>query len=317
MSVRVFLTGVSGYLGSVLAAHLANLPWIDSITGVYNSTTPASPLSPKVKFIRMDIRSPDLTSAMAGHEIVIHSAGIVLWPARIPVKVRDDINLNGARNMGNAAVKNRVQRFVQASSVAAYDPDLLRGRDKVDEDFPIGKGVSPLYYLNSKALAEHILTAILGQSEIPLTLLRPSYITGRRDRATIKSFRENAVTYLGRDPRLQFVHEDDVAAAFVQAISVEMPGAYNVVPDDSIRQSELNRLIGVKSAPIVPVWLARLVTAIRWRFYGSLTHPSWVDTALLDATVSNAKLRATGWRPRYDCADAIRTALGEMLTSKA
>jgi nucleoside-diphosphate-sugar epimerase len=40
MGARVFFTGVSGYLGSVLAAHLAEMPEIDSITGVYHSTTP-------------------------------------------------------------------------------------------------------------------------------------------------------------------------------------------------------------------------------------------------------------------------------------
>jgi UDP-glucose 4-epimerase len=87
-----------------------------------------------------------------------------------------------------------------------------------------------------------------------------------------------------------------------------MPGAYNVVPDDAIRLSVLNRLIGVKFAPTVPVWLARLVTDIRWRYFGSNIHPSWVDITLIDATVTNTKLKSTGWRPRYICEAAIRAA---------
>lgn len=77
--MKVFLTGVSGYVGSVLAAHLAKMPEIDSITGVYNATRPTLPAYTKVKFVRMDVRSPDPASAMAGHEIVVHAAFIVLW----------------------------------------------------------------------------------------------------------------------------------------------------------------------------------------------------------------------------------------------
>ena len=309
MGVSIFLTGVSGYLGSVLATRLANIPEIDCITGVYNTTTPAPPSSPKVKFIQMDMRSPDLAKAMAGHEMVIHSAFVVTWKARMPAQVRDDINFNGTRNIAGAAIKNRVQRFIYASSVAAYDLGVGRGKDGLGEDFPVGNGNLRLYYPDSKALAEHLFTEILGSFRIPLTLFRPCYITGPHDQAEIKGFRDNAAAFIGRDPRLQFVHEDDVAAAFAQAVRTEMHGAYNVVPDDYIRLSALNRLIGVKFAPTVPVWLARLVTYIQWRYFGSTVHSSWVDITLVDATVSNAKLKSTGWAPRYTCEAAIRAAL--------
>jgi UDP-glucose 4-epimerase len=188
MGVNLFLTGVSGYLGSVLVAHLANMPEIDRITGVYNATTPASPLSSKIKFIQMDIRSPDLAEAMTGHEVVIHSAFIVRWNARMPVQMRDEINFTGTRNVASAAIKNRVQRFIYASSVAAYDLALLQGKEEVGEDFPLGKGDLKLYYPDSKALAERLISEILGPSGIPLTLFRPSYITGPHDREDIKSF---------------------------------------------------------------------------------------------------------------------------------
>jgi len=265
-------------------------------------------MSPKVKFLNMDVRSPNMASAMAGHEIVVHLASVVLWPAKMPAKVRDDIDFNGTRNVAHAAVKNRVRCFIHASSVAAYDPEVAPGKSNVTEDFPIGKGVSPMYYWNSKAITEKILAEVLGPSGITLTVFRPTYITGSRDRATVRGFRENTVTFPGHDPRVQFVHEADVAAAFAQAMSVEMPGAYNVVPDGFLRLSEVSRAIGVKSTLTVPVWLARLVTYIRWRYFGAPMHPSWVETALIDFTASNAKLRATGWIPHYDSAGAIRMA---------
>ncbi len=178
--MRVFVTGVSGYLGGVLARRLAQAPDIKGITGI-DTAMPPSALPGRIRFVRMDIRSPDLAAALAGHTVLVHTAFVVLWSSRMPRAVRDDINLNGVT---------------------------------------------------------------------------------------------------GCDPRLQFVHEDDVAAAFLQAVRLPMPGAYNVVADD---------------------WL-------RWRWLGSPFHPSWLDAILLDFTASNGKLRSTGWRPRYRSKAALRAA---------
>jgi nucleoside-diphosphate-sugar epimerase len=165
-----------------------------------------------------------------------------------------------------------------------------------------------MYYWNNKAITEKILTEILASSSVTLTLLRMPYIIGPCNRATIPGFRKDAALFPGRNPRTQFVHENDVAQAFAQAIRTDMPGAFNVVPDDYIRLSDVYNVMGAK--PItVPVWLAKLITTIRWRFLGSPTHPSWVQATLVDFTASNTKLKAKGWRPHFNCAEAIRTAL--------
>jgi nucleoside-diphosphate-sugar epimerase len=308
MGIKVFITGAGGYLGSVLATQLAGIPEVDSVTGVVNNTLPPSPLPDKVNLIKMDIRSPELVDAMSGHDFVIHSAFIVQWLANMPAAVRDDINFNGTRNVAKAAIKNKVRSFIHASSVAAYDPIQAQGKENLGEDCLIGKGDSPMYYWNSKAHAERILSEIVTPSGIALTLFRISYIIGPCNYATVPGFRENAVLFPGHNPRAQFVHEDDVAQAFAQAIRTDMPGAFNVVPDDSIRLSEIYKIIGAKPMTI-PVWLARLIAFVRWRYLGSPTHPSWVQATLVDFSASNAKLKATGWTPHYKCAEAIRTAL--------
>lgn len=308
MGIKVFITGAGGYLGSVLATQLASMPEIDGITGVVNNTLPPSPLPDKVNLIKMDIRSPEIADAMSGHDFVIHSAFIVQWSANMPAAVRDDINFNGTRNVAQAAIKNKVRGFIHASSVAAYDPIQVQGKENLGEDCSLGKGDSPMYYWNSKALAERILSEIVIPSRIALTLFRISYIIGPCNYATVPGFRENAVLFPGHNPRAQFVHENDVAQAFAQAIRTDMTGAFNVVPDDSIRLSDVYKTIGAKPMTI-PVWLARLIAFVRWRYLGSPTHPSWVQATLVDFSARNAKLKATGWTPHYKCADAIRTAL--------
>jgi len=308
MGLRIFLTGVSGYLGSVLAERFAREPETEGITGI-DLATPTTPLPPKVEFVKMDIRSPGLTAAMAGHEVVVHTAFIVKWMAKMPATVRDDLNLNGARNVARAAAANKVRRFIHASSMAAYDPYLVRGETGVTEDFPIVESDSFFYYSDGKAAAERALKEVLEPSNVLLTLFRPIYIVGPYNRGTVEGFRQNTVKFPRRDPRMQFVHEEDVASAFLQAVRTDMPGAYNVVPDDFIRMSEVWKIIGARFVPTVPLWMARLVTTVRWRYFDSPTHPSWVEAALADFIGSNAKLRATGWKPRYGSAEALNTAL--------
>jgi UDP-glucose 4-epimerase len=306
--MRVFLTGISGYFGTVLADTLARVPEVEGITGI-DVVAPATPLPDKVNFILMDMRSPELEAAMAGHEVVVHTAFIVTWLAKMPARVRDDINLNGVRNVAQAAAANHVRRFVHASSIAAYDLDLMRGQSDTDEDLALGKGDSASYYCNGKAMAERTLVEVLGSSETVLTFFRPIWVVGPRNRVTVDSLREGAANVPGRDPRCQYIHEEDVAAAFQQAVVTELPGAYNVVPDDFIRLSEVWQILGMESVRTVPPWAARLVSGVRWRFFGSQTHPSWLDLSVMDATASNARLRATGWTPSCGSADALRSAL--------
>jgi UDP-glucose 4-epimerase len=306
--MRIFLTGASGYLGSLLAERLAALPEVEAITGIATKL-PTALLPAKVKFLQLDIRSPELTNVMAGHDAVVHTACVVFWPAQMSVNERDDINFNGIRNMAQAVLANKISRFVHTSSMAAYDPEMGRGKSDISEDFPIGKGNSPFYYWNAKAAAERILAEKFAGTGIVLTCFRPIYIIGPRNRANAKSYRENAVKFPGCNPRRQFIHEEDVASAFIQALRSNMPGAYNIVPDDFVRMNDVWKIVGAKFVPSVPVWLASWITGIRWRFLGSPIHPSWVRDILVDFTGSNAKLKSTGWKPHYGSEEALRTAL--------
>lgn len=306
--MRIFLTGASGYLGSLLAERFAEMPEVESITGIATKP-PASPLPAKMKFMRMDIRSPEVAKAMAGHDVVVHTACVVFWLASMPVSERDDINFNGIRNVAQAALANKVGRFIHTSSMAAYDPELGRGQSGVAEDFPIGKGDSPFYYWNAKSVAERTLVDMFAGSDAVLTFFRPIYIIGPRNHANAESYRRNAVNFPGCNPCRQFIHEEDVASAFIQALRMDMPGAYNVVPDDFIRMRDVWKIAGAKFIPTLPVWLASAITGFRWRYLNSPYHPSWVRDILVDFTGSNVRLKRAGWTPRYNSEEALRSAL--------
>jgi nucleoside-diphosphate-sugar epimerase len=308
MGISIFITGISGYLGQVLAEQLAMMPEIDRITGI-DVSKPRFGLPSKVRYVQKDIRAADLANMIAGYDVVIHTAFIVLWPSKLSETDRDDININGTRNVAKAALARGVNKFLQLSSQAAYDPQIIHGQMNVTEDFPLGEGNSGFYYWDNKAVLERDLNQIFQSSSVKLTIFRPSYVIGQRNTTTVDGWRKNAANILGHVMNAQFIHEDDMAEAFALAIRSDMPGAFNVVPDDVIGMRRFFELIGKKHVPIVPFSVARLVMLLRWRYLGSLEHPSWLDSALLDFKISNAQLKSFGWNPRYNCEGAIRTAL--------
>jgi nucleoside-diphosphate-sugar epimerase len=165
-----------------------------------------------------------------------------------------------------------------------------------------------MYYWNSKAIAEKILDDVLDSSSMRVTFLRICYISGPYSDSSVAGYRENPVMFPGHNPRIQFIHEDDVTQAFAQAIRVNMPGAFNVVPDDFIRLSDIYHTIGAKPRTI-PLWLVHLLGFVLWRYFGSPIHPSWIQAILADFAASNAKLKATGWMPHYNSIGAISAAL--------
>ena len=100
MSLKLFITGASGYLGSVLAAQLASMPEVEGITGTVNTNWPSTSMPDNVKLVQIDIRSPDLADVMAGHDVVLHTAFVVLWLKKMPKATRDDINFNSGISPG-------------------------------------------------------------------------------------------------------------------------------------------------------------------------------------------------------------------------
>ncbi len=306
--MRIFITGLSGYVGSYLAEYFSRLDEVECITGISRSK-PGATLPAKVSWAPMDIRSPDLISAMSGHDIVLHNAFIVHWTSGLPQKERIDINSRGIENVAKAAIASGVQQFIDCSSIAAYDVRKVAGQTDVTEEWPTGTGDSNLYYPDEKSRAEFRLVELIGPSRITLTIFRPSYIIGPHDQLVISGYRNKPFTFIGHNPRMQYIHEDDLGDAYLKAIEERLAGVFNLVPDDFTRWKDVLRIVGVKHPVPLPAWLGRFMMGVQWKLLNEKIHPDWMDIHFLDYTFSNAKLKSTGWKPRYSSDDALRSAI--------
>jgi UDP-glucose 4-epimerase len=113
-------------------------------------------------------------------------------------------------------------------------------------------------------------------------------------------------TYLGFDPRLQLVHQDDAIDALVAAVKRPVPGAVNVAGEGTVGLTRMVRMASKPSLPIAsPLFGPASCMARRMRladfsddFRRLLRYGRAVDTTRL--------VEEVGFRPRYSTVAAVR-----------
>jgi len=301
----VAVTGVAGCLGSGLMQALDDDATVVRVVGV-DLAEPDSG-SPKLEFHQMDVRDPRLAKLLPDADTVVHAA-FAAEPMRDEAAMRA-INVEGTRNVLEAVSAAEVRRLVFVSSASVYGAHA-------DNDFPLTESsrlrANPEYAPAWHTLeCERTIEAFAeSHPETTVTVLRPATIFGPTARnfmtRMLESPRLTAVK--GFDPPLQFVHEDDVAAAIHHAVTADLPGAYNVAADGWLSADEVVAASGKKRVEL-PETVAFSLAERLWRARVSEAPPGELRYLMHPWVVDNAKLAATGWRPRYTNQEALAVTL--------
>lgn len=236
------VTGATGLLGSHIVEQLRrrNLP-------VRVLVRPGSDRSwlqgQGVDFAVGDVTDPaSLPAACAGVDVVYHSAAKVGdWG---PWELFQKITIDGTQNMLATATAAQVRRFVHISSISCYG--YYTDDIEVDETFELGyKLYDWAYYSKSKIAAERLAWDAHRAGQIELTVIRPAWIYGERDRVTIARLyhmiKARRAKILGRgDNRLNVVYAGNIAEAAIAASArADCNGeAFNCSNDGRITQQE-------------------------------------------------------------------------------
>ena len=109
---------------------------------------------------------------------------------------------------------------------------------------------------------------------------------------------------LGFDPRLQFVHEDDVVHALEHAAFNDPPGVYNVAADGVLALSEVIGLLGKRPLPVLPPWGTGAIAGPLRRL-GFRIPDEMVNQLRFGRGLDNRRLKATGFRYEYTSREAV------------
>jgi len=302
MGRTIAVTGVGGYLGSRVAALLADDDSVETVVGIDIAAPPQG--IGKLEFHEADIRDPDLAKFLTGADTVVHLAFVV--DPMLDEAEMADINLGGMRNVLDAVAASGAGRFVYTSSASAYgahpdNPVPLREEDAL-------RANAEFNYAEHKMESERILRDWRQDHPgVAVTVLRPAIIFGPHVSNFISRALEAPRLPLieGCSPPLQVVHEDDAAAALAHVVLNEIDGTFNVCADDSVSQDELAEMSGRKSVRIPPDTAVKLMR-LMWRIGQAQAPAGQVAYFMHPWVMANDKLRATGWAPLHTSRETLQ-----------
>jgi nucleoside-diphosphate-sugar epimerase len=170
--MSILITGATGYLGSKLTELLADRGEsirLLSRTGQNISTFDR----PEISIIRGDILDKEsLKKAMVGVSRVYHMAAYARLWAKDP-STYHAINVEGTRNVLDAAMEAGIQKMVHTSTAGVVGPS---GEKPMDENMPKIAGFFNLYE-KTKSEAEQ-LSIEYARKGLPVTIVNPSRVYG-------------------------------------------------------------------------------------------------------------------------------------------
>ena len=287
--MKVLVTGSSSHLARAVLPLLCAQERITRITGV----DIAAPHFAHLKFHaeRCDIREPRLAALLAGHDALVHLAFVVLRGRMCEAQMAD-INVRGSYGVFMAARNGGVKRLIHLSSAAVYGAGT-----NVTEEAPY----APLHgFLYGEHKAQ--LERLLGTGVPECVRLRPHVILGPNAQPLLRTLL-NLPLYLKLPlpyPRLQCVHEDDVARAVLLAIEHDVRGPFNLAAENSFSYRDLIKRHH-PFALALPQAVARAGLHAAWQLCGWGGEPAWIEglagTLTLDC---NRAARELDWHCRYD-----------------
>ena len=117
-------------------------------------------------------------------------------------------------------------------------------------------------------------------------------------------------TYLGFDPRLQFVHEQDALDALVAAVRRPVRGAVNVAGPGTIGLTRMVRLAGRPTLPVLPLASSTRSPGVGQRL-GMLDFSDDFKRLLRygRATDTTRLVEEVGYEPRFGTVEAVEDYL--------
>jgi nucleoside-diphosphate-sugar epimerase len=302
VTTTIAITGVGGLLGRRLVAALEARPGVERVVGI-DVARPLGVTSEKLAFRGEDVRDPGIAEAFRGVDVVVHLA-FQMDPIHDEAAMRA-INVDGTRNVFEAARSAGVGHVVYPSSVVAYGahPDNAL---PLTEDSPL-RGTPGLNYSEHKRDVETWLWPWLDTvDDLDVTVLRPAVVLGPGVENFITRIFEAPRVLLvkGHKPPLQFVHIDDVVSAILHVLDHRLTGAYNLCAEGWLSMDEVTAIVGRRPLE-VPEEVAFSTAERLWKLGLGEQPPGLVHHLMHPWVMTPAKLVATGWEPQHSNRDAL------------
>ena len=307
MSRVVLVTGVSRDLGLQFARTLAADPAVGRVIGV--DIVPPRGDTSGVDFVRADIRTPVIAKVIAKEDVdtVVHMS-IIPTPGRVGDRgTMKEINVIGTMQLLAACQSApSVKRLVVKSTTTVYgasnrDPAMFT------EEMNPKRTPKTGYARDVNDIEGYVRGFARRRPDADVTILRAANVLGPGVQTPISQYFRLPVlpTILGFDPRLQFLHVDDLMAVMRHSVTSGAVGTFNIAGDGVIMLSQAARRLGRTAVPLPTTALGALGVALRRAGLADLS-PEHLGFLTFGRGVDTTRMRAElGFEPKYTTAEAF------------
>lgn len=302
----VLVTGATGQVGHAIARRLAR----DGVEvrALVRSPGRAEVVPAGVPAVFGDVTDPpSLREAMDGCATVYHAAGIPeQWRRDVGEFAR--VNVEGTRNVVEAALGAGVERFVYTST----DDVLVQGPGAPFDESVVNPTPGQTPYQRSKQEADRIVTAALDRG-LPAVFLHPAGVYGPAP-FLVKGLNDLLLELAKRKTPMLLpggmgvAFSEDVADGHLRAAAQAPVGARYLLAESFQPLSDIARAVAAaepraKVPPVMPMPVARLVSMVGEAVARVTGRPPLIPASVLrflerGARPSGARARAElGWNP--------------------
>lgn len=232
---------------------------------------------------------------MKGSDAVVHLGYAVMRGQLSDTELHDN-NVNGTLKVFESAKNNKISKIINLSSVSVYG----QGED-LSEKSPLNPSLK-FTYAQHKAEIE-----LLSQKRFPTVIhLRSHLIFGKNCQSFLRNM-VNSRVYIKPPsplPRLQVVHEADVAQAILLCLKKDVSGAFNLAAPEIVSIPELVKHQGRRVLPI-PLAMAKNLVSIG-KILGSRDEFTWLEVMDTSLTVNSDRAKnELGWSVQYSAWAAV------------
>ncbi len=291
---KIFITGGAGYVGSALVPKLLNLNYKVTVLDLMIYGEDVISNHPNLNKIKGDIRDINLLQKIIpGHDVIIHLACISNDPSfELNPTLGKSINLDAFEPLVEISKKNKIKKFIYASSSSVYG---IKNEKNVTEDMSL----EPLTdYSKFKGECEKILNKY-RTDEFITTTIRPSTVCGyaKRQRLdlvvnilTNHAFHNRQIMVLGGKQLRPNIHINDMVDSYLHVINADQEKVNGQIFNVGYKNQSVDELaFEVKSVIGDDVKITRTKTNDNRSYH-----------------VSSKKIEnILGFKPKYSIKDAV------------
>lgn len=260
--MKVLVTGADGMLGSNLVRLLLERGHEISVL-LHPASISNSLDGLDIKRYSGDIlQTSSLESAFQHQDAVIHAAASTsIWPPRSETVRR--INIDGTRNIIEAALQHRLKRMVYVGSASSVNAENKEGDSNIFPGARFG-----LDYIDSKHEALNLVMEAVKTRNLPALAVLPTYMIGPYDSLPgsgkmILALARGQLKVYTRGGR-NFIHVRDVAVAIANSLEEGGIGMHYIAGNENLTYreffSKVARIVCMPEPRIAaPAWLVKTI----------------------------------------------------------